>query len=555
MNQLSEKIIDGKLFERLVLSGANSLKTHVKIVNDLNVFPIPDGDTGDNMLMTLSGGLNGLKSVKENSVDLKASALASGMLLNARGNSGVILSQLFAGLAEGLKGCETADMSVFGNALKLGVKRAYSAVIKPVEGTMLTVAREAADGVEKTTKENLGEFFSTFTKSMQESLERTPDILAVLKEAGVIDSGGAGLLYIAEGMKHALDSEDVFSEIAVTTDGPKDLDFSKFTADSEMVFGYCTECLLRLQNKKVDAENFDTSVIIDFLESIGDSIVCFKTDTIVKIHVHTMTPYKVLEFCQRFGEFLTIKIENMTLEHNEKDQEEDIVIKMPEKTSVRKKIGIVTVANGKGLTDTFSELGADFVIDGGQGNNPSIETFIGAFDKVNADEIFVLPNNGNIIMAARQAADMYEKSNVRVIETKNLGQAYSILSMIDFGCDDADRIEERMKEDMQEVVTGMISTAVRSTVVDGVDIEKGNYIGFIDKKMLFSHADKIKTLEGLLDKIGMEEKSFVIAVYGNGITNEERKETAKLIESSYPDVEFYEIDGQQDVYDFILIIE
>ena len=557
MGQLSEKIIDGALFERLIISGANGLRSHVKTVNDLNVFPIPDGDTGDNMLMTLSGGLSSLKSVKENSVELKSKALANGMLLNARGNSGVILSQLFAGLAEGLDGHETADLRVFADALKQGVKKAYSAVIKPVEGTMLTVAREATENISTDEQNTLGVFFEAFTNNMQKSLEHTPDLLAVLKEAGVIDSGGAGLLYIVEGMKHALDNDAIISEVAATMDGPKELDFSKFTPDSEMVFGYCTECLLRLQNKKVDVEKFDTSIIVEFLETIGDSIVAFKTDTIVKIHVHTMTPHKVLEFCQKFGEFLTIKIENMTLEHNEAEEnkKDELVIKMPEKVRERKPFGLVTVANGKGLFDTFKEFGADVVIDGGQGNNPSIETFINAFDQVNADVVFVLPNNSNIIMAAKQAASMYSGSDIRVIETKNFGQAYSILSMLDYGVGDAENIEKRMREDMQGVITGMVSGAIRNATVDGIQIEKGSYIGFTDKKMLFSDSDKIKTVQGLLENVEMDDKSFVIAVYGKDVLKKEKLDVASLIEKRYPNIEFYEIEGGQDVYDFILIIE
>ena len=560
INDGCKKSIDGELFQKLVLNGANNLKEHIKTVNDLNVFPIPDGDTGDNMYMTLSGGLGGLKSVKENSVRLKARALADGMLLNARGNSGVILSQLFAGLAEGVKDDDTADIKGFGEALLAGVKQAYASVVKPVEGTMLTVAREAAElALSKAEQyQTLDEFFDDFVLEMQKSLDRTPDLLTVLKDAGVIDSGGAGLLYITEGMRDALNGE-VKSEIAVTEAEEKVVDYSKFDENSEMTFGYCTECLLRLQNSKVDAVNFDVNQIIEFLDTIGDSIVAFKTGTIVKIHVHTLTPYKVLEFCQRFGEFLTIKIENMSLQHSETEQPKktshDFESKMPIKKRVHKKYGVVTVATGEGLAKTFSEFGADVVIDGGQGHNPSIENFIEAFDQTDSDFIFVLPNNSNIIMAARQAAEMYSKSKIFVIETKNFGQAYSILSMLDFGDEEPEEIASRMKADMAGVVTGMITSSIRSACIDGVNIQKGEYIGFTDKKMLVSNADKLGAFTALSEKLVDDEKSFMIAVYGKDVDREQRVATAKIASEKFPDLEFYEIEGEQDVYDYILIIE
>lgn len=555
MNVSVEKMIDGNLFENLVLCGAQNLKAHLKTVNDLNVFPIPDGDTGDNMYMTLSGGLNGIKAVKENSVGLKASALANGMLLNARGNSGVILSQLFAGIAKGFESVEEASVIDFAEALKSGVKQAYSSVVKPVEGTILTVAREATEYVNEHTTEykTISEFFYDYTKEMRKSLERTPDMLDVLREAGVIDSGGAGLLYIVEGMKRALEGDTSFEN----TEGiaqEKTIDFSKFNEDSEMKYGYCTECLLQLLNSKVNAKEFDVQEIINYLESIdGDSIVAFKVGTVIKLHVHTMTPYKVLEYCQKFGEFLSVKIENMTLQHNETSEDFALNIKV-KKQRPHKEFALVTVAMGKGLCDTFIECGADIVIDGGQGHNPSIEDFINAFDEVNADNIFVLPNNSNIIMAAKQAANMYEKSKIYVLETKNFGQAYSILSMLDFTSHDAEEILARMKEDMNSAVTGMITPSIRDANIDGVAIKKNDYIGFTDKTMLVSNVDRKQTFNELLAKLS-EEKSFLIVVYGKDVLQEERISIAEMVTTNYPSLEFYEINGEQDVYDYILILE
>ncbi len=549
------KKIDGEQFEKIVVYGATNLKAHIKTVNDLNVFPIPDGDTGDNMFMTINGGLGGLQAVEENSVHAKAEALANGMLLNARGNSGVILSQLFAGIASALDGV-TCDVETFGEALKQGVKQAYASVVQPVEGTILTVAREAADYACKKADENttIGEFIRNYIKEMKRSLDRTPDLLPALKEAGVIDSGGEGLLFIAEGMEQAIDGKAI-DEVSTTLDeNVKTVDFSKFNEDSEMLFGYCTEFLLQLQNSKVDAKNFDIKPIVDYLNTIGDSLVAFKTGTVVKIHVHTMTPSKVLEFCQQYGEFLTLKIENMTLQHNETS--EDFATKKPKKPQKKHtEFAVVTVATGDGLIKTFEDLGADVVIDGGQGKNPSIERFIQAFDQANADNIFVLPNNSNIIMAANQASELYDKAKIFVIPTKNFGQAYSILSMLDYEIGDAEEIAEGMKNDMQGVVTGMITTSIRTANIDGVDIKEGDYIGFVDKQMLCSTASKVETFKTLCEKLALEEKSFLVTSYGLDVTAEEKQAVKEFVEENYKGVEFYELDGGQEVYDFIMILE
>lgn len=549
--------IDGELFEKLVTGGASNLKANIKTVNDLNVFPIPDGDTGDNMYMTMSGGISALKAVSENSVYRKAKALADGMLLNARGNSGVILSQLFYGLANGFKDEDIATVKDFGNALKSGVKQAYASVVKPVEGTMLTVAREAADfAIEHSTDEDtLDKFFKIFIDEMQKSLERTPELLEVLKEAGVIDSGGAGLLYITEGMKDALDGKQI-TDLGELSLNKQEVDFSKFTADSVMTFGYCTECLLQLQNSKVDAENFDEKIIIDYLSTIGDSIACFKTGTVIKVHVHTLTPYKVLEFCQKYGEFLTIKIENMTLQHSEteKSNKHDFSAMMTKKKVQHKEFALVTVATGEGLANVFTEFGADVVIDGGQGKNPSIENFIEAFDSLDADNIFVLPNNSNIIMAARQSAEMYKKSKVYVIETKDFGQAYSILSMLDY-TGTAEEIAERMKEDMGGVTTGMITTSIRSANIDGVEINEGDYIGFTGKTMLVAETSVINAYKSLCEKILTSDNSFAIVAFGIDADDNLKEEVASFMAEKYPTVEFYAIDGGQEVYQVILIIE
>ncbi len=550
------KTIDGVLFEKMILGGVANLRANLQKVNDLNVFPIPDGDTGENMYLTLQGGMDGLLGASELSLGEKAQAMAQGMLLGARGNSGVILSQLFFGLAEGLKGLTNASLVAFGEALKTGVKCAYGAVAHPVEGTILTVAREAIENTcQKITDEiTVEEFFSSYLSEMKKSLEKTPDLLAVLKESGVIDSGGAGLVYITEGFCRALGGETVEKEIAVG-EKKKTVDLSKFNENSVMQFGYCTELLLQLQRSKTDVDNFSLDELIAFLESVGDSVVAFKTGTIVKLHVHTMTPYKVLEYCQKFGEYLTVKIENMTLQHNETHDEVAVSedIKMPKRA--RRDYATVTVAAGEGLKKTFLEMGADYVICGGQTNNPSSEAFIKAFDEVNADCIFVLPNNGNIVLAAKQAANIYTQSKIIVVESKNVGEGYSALSMLDYTVGNADEIAKSMQENMQGVVTGMVARSVRSTSLDGVEVVNGEYMGFTDHTMLVCKPTKTEAVQALTATLGVQDKEFVIAVYGKGVSETEKQEFRAFMAQTYPKVETYEIDGGQDVYDFMLIIE
>lgn len=554
------KIIDNALFEKMIMGGVANLHANAKKVNDLNVFPIPDGDTGDNMYLTIQSGLEALERSSGKPLYELASAMAQGMLLGARGNSGVILSQLFNGLSIGLKGLESATISQLCSALNDGVKCAYGAVAHPVEGTILTVAREAVENTygKITEQMDLESFFTTFLVEMKKSLAKTPDLLAVLKEAGVIDSGGAGLVYIVEGFCKALGGQMADSISALSqSNNKKAVDYSKFNENSELKYGYCTELLVQLLRAKTDVEKFDVKTVIDFLETIGDSIVAFKTGTAVKLHVHTLYPHKVMEFCQQFGEFLAVKVENMTLQHNETESaavsaiEEEV--QMPKRA--RCKFATVTVASGEGLISTFIEMGADEVISGGQTNNPSSEDFIKAFDKVNADYIFVLPNNGNIVMAAKQAANIYKDSEVRVIMSKSVGQGYSALAMLDYSSEDPDQIQEYMTESMQNTVTGLVSVAVRDATLDGVSVKKDSYMGFTDHKMLLCEQNKMDAVYSLTNALDVKNKDFVIAVYGKGATEQEREEFACHISQNYPNIELYEINGEQEVYDFMLIVE
>ena len=556
--------LDSAQFANMLRGGYENLKQNAARINDLNVFPIPDGDTGSNMQMTFEGGIKALDGNSFDSLGGVSRSVAKGMLLSARGNSGVILSQLFEGIAKGFKDLETANINEIGSAFKCGVRQAYDAVLTPTEGTILTISREAADYACSRINDSctLESFMNDYAAEMKRSLERTPELLNVLKEAGVVDSGGAGLVAITEGMISSLSGDNISeTQISDTRSATSAPDLDLFTEDSVMEFGYCTEFLLRLQKCKTDMESFELSTIKDYLETVGNSIVALQNGTIVKVHVHTMEPGKVLNYCQQFGEFLTLKIENMSLQHNgvkaAEEHKSDDIKPAPEKSD-RKKFGIVAVASGDGLKNTFSEFGADVVIDGGQTMNPSSDDFIRAFDKVNAEVCFVFPDNSNIILAARQAAELYKDSEIRVIESKNIGEGYAALSMIDFTSGDKDGIEQNFKDAMTGITTGMISRSVRDARVGKVDVKKDQFIGISGKKIIAAADSKIDAALITADELlngDAENCEFIVAIYGKKSYNDEIEMLKEQMEKKHPSLEFYGIYGGQDVYDLILIFE
>ena len=541
-------VLDGILFARMISSGAANLKTHAQEINDLNVFPIPDGDTGDNMLLTMMGGVH--KDLDCEVLCEVAEHVSSGMLMSARGNSGVILSQFFEGIKNGFSGLHTANTHEIGEAFRHGVKQAYGSVMTPTEGTILTVVREATEYACEQDADTPEAFLNAFIKEAKASLARTPDLLPVLKKAGVVDSGAAGLIYIIDGMMKAVIGEDV-SELTAFAEQSQELDLDAFDEDSVLEFGYCTELLVRLQNAKTDIPRFDVKVITDYLQTIGDSIVTVRNGSIVKLHVHTMNPQKVLDFCQQYGEFLKVKIENMSLQHNNTVTEEKENAPVKE----RKKYGVVAVASGEGLKETFRERGADVIVDGGQSMNPSAEDFIEAFDKVNADVIFVFPNNGNIILTAEQAAHLYEKSDVRVIESTTIGAGYASLAMLDTSSEDTDAIAEDLRMAMDGVITAEISHCVRDAVIDGKEIHTGDYIGFVGKEMLAVNASRIATVCESMEALNYSKYDFCILICGKDATDEEVSCIEAYVKARYKGKELYVINGGQDVYDYIMIIE
>lgn len=538
--------LDGILFGNMIAAGAESLKAHADKVNDLNVFPIPDGDTGDNMLLTVSGGLlrDGCKELSE-----AARRAAHGMLLSARGNSGVILSQFFEGVARGFAGRSSADAEALGGAFDAGVKQAYAAVMTPTEGTVLTVMREAAAYAAAQGARDIEGFFDAFIEEGERSLLRTPELLPILKRAGVVDSGAAGLLYIVKGMRQALGGRVPSVLTKASAEGEINLD--AFGENDVLTLGYCTELLLRLQSAKTDVAAFDIQVITDYLQAVGDSVAAVQSGSLIKLHVHTARPQAVLDFCQGYGEFLKVKIENMSLQHND-----SVMAKEQQKAPrERRAFGAVAVASGEGLKETFLSLGADEVIDGGQSMNPSAEDFIKAFDRVNAEVIFVFPNNGNIILTAEQAARLYQGSDVRVIPSATLGAGYASLSMLDTTLPDADAIEAELCEAMEGVLTAEISRCVRDAVMDGKSLHTGDYIGFMGKTFLAAGKERLQTACETLDRAGCADCDICIIICGKGAEREEARRIEEYVKGRYSDKELYIIDGGQDVYDYILILE
>ena len=549
-------IIDGSLYARMIRAGADRLYDKRTVVNDLNVFPIPDGDTGDNMYMTIDAG-----ALCETGDDLgeAASVIAKGMLLGARGNSGVILSRIFAGVAAGLSGVTGADAAAMNEAFLRGKEEAYSAVSHPVEGTILTVLREAVEYAGGRLDENstVESYFDDLVAELKRSLERTPDMLGVLKEAGVVDSGGAGLVYIVEGMKAAL-SGVVTSDHkrrTVSDKAAKPIDISAFTEDSVLEYGYCTELLLRLQNSKTNG-SFDEKKFSDWLNANGESVVVFRDGSIVKLHVHTMTPGAILDYCQQYGEFLTLKIENIMLQHSVTAIKNTYDSDMPAlREKPHKAYGIVVVAAGEGIKQTFLSLGADEVVDGGQSMNPSASDFIEAFERINADTILVYPNNGNIIFTAKQAAELYGKADVRVIASKTIGEGYSSLSMLDYSSGDTDAIVAEAEEIISGVVTGTVSKASRDAQMDGVSVKEGDYIGFADDVIYTDDADPVKAAEGLCEKLNAGKYDVLLLICGSGTTDDDAKRLCISLQEKYKRTEVIMIDGGQPVYDYIIVFE
>ena len=555
------KKLNGEQFKELLTNGALNLKAKYQEVDSLNVFPVPDGDTGTNMLRTISGGVTALNGFDSKDLGEVGKSVSKGMLMSARGNSGVILSQIFRGICKGFEGKKEVDAVQLAAAYKIGVKQAYGAVVTPVEGTILTVFREATEvASKKITKEStINEFFEAHLKQAAVSLKKTKEILPVLKEANVIDSGGAGYVYIVKGFVKFLDGEKIEAELTKEekqAEAAPEIDFGAFTRDDTLQFGYCTEFILRLQSAKVDVDNFNVDQIISDLNEDdiqGDSIVALKDDDVVKVHVHTKEPGIVLHKMRKYGEFLTIKCENMALQHNENMSEEE---RESQTKREHKKYAIVAVAQGQGIIDQFKALGVDVVVSGNQTMNPSTEDFIKAFKSLDAENIIVFPNNKNIIMAAKQAEALYKGARIKVIHSTSIPQCYSALTMLDYSSDDFTIICGSFLEAIRNVVTGEITVANRSTRLNGVSVMKNDHIGILDGKLVKSSKFKNRIVVDLLAKVpDMENKQVLTIIYGKDTTEEEKAKNMAYIKQKYPYLEVGAIDGGQAVYKYLLAIE
>ena len=538
----------------MLCQGAARLEANRQTINDLNVFPIPDGDTGDNMHMTLCGGTS---AGPAGSLGETARTASQGMLLGARGNSGVILSRFFAGIAKGLDGLSDADLPTFIQALQEGVRSAYGAVSEPVEGTMLTVLREGVAAAEGAGFEAA---FQAMVREMKTSLDRTPDLLPVLKEAGVVDSGGAGVLCIMEGMLDALEGR--FSEAAApapATPRPA-ADLDRFGPDSELTFGYCTEFLLRLQTAKVgDPEQFDVAQIRDWLNGAGESVVCFKDGSIVKVHVHTRTPGDILSHAQRWGEFLTVKIENMTLQHSGvtiRNQFSDAPAEAPQESFAqrRRRYAVIAVASGEGLVRAFKDAGVEEMIEGGQTMNPSAADFLAAFDRAGAETLFVFPNNSNILLTARQAASLYDKAEVIVLPSKDVGAGYVAASSLDRDCKDPAEIRAAAEAAIASVVTAQVSRANRDASMNGVAVHDGEFIAYVHDRILCATADRSEAAMQAAQALSMEEHDVALVFRGQDVPGEEAERLTAALQARFPRTEVILSDGGQPIQDYILTL-
>lgn len=542
------EMINGKLLKDMLASGANNLSNKFTEIDALNVFPVPDGDTGTNMSLTFNAGVKDALACTSDDVCDIAKVLSKGLLMGARGNSGVITSQIFRGLYQGVDGMKEINGFQLANALVMGSRVAYKAVMRPVEGTILTVVREAADYTyayaTSTQDVTCLQVMEKMLEEAKESLERTPDLLPVLKEVGVVDSGGAGLVTIFEGFVSALKGEVIERQEAQE---------SKEVAGAGMEseeFGYCTEFIIRLSEH--GARNFQEEALRDSLARIGNSIVCVRDDDIVKVHVHTLTPGDALNMGQRYGEFAKLKVENMQEQH-ENIMMNATVEEKPKEEKPKQKYAIITVAAGDGLKDMFKELRADYVISGGQTMNPSTEDFVQAIHQVNAENIFLLPNNSNIILAAQQAASVCEDLNVEVIPSKSIPQGLSACIMFNPNVDFDMNLAE-MNDAISMVKTGQVTYAIKDTTFEGLDIKAGDYMGLKEKDIVVSLPDKMEVTRQLLDMMIDGESEIVTLVYGEDVNEEEANEIAAYVEEKY-DVEVEVNNGMQPVYSFIIGVE
>ena len=547
-------MIEGILLAKAIISGANNIANQKQMVDELNVFPVPDGDTGTNMSMTIGAGKRELETLEDPTVEKAAAVAASALLRGARGNSGVILSLLFRGFSKGLKGKTEADGKDIANALTIGVQAAYKAVMKPTEGTILTVSRLAAEAATALAEENNDPLavFEEILRAGQIALDETPELLRQLKKAGVVDAGGKGFMVIFEGMYHTLKT----GEVIASAEGEKKAKAAPANvvaeADGDIKFGYCTEFIV---NKKPDSA--DPMKLRAYLESIGDSVVCVDDEDIIKIHVHTNDPGNAIQEGLKFGALVNIKIDNMRVQHESKVVEVEKTAKNDTYVPVdpEKPFGFVAVAAGSGLQDLFRDLGVDQMVSGGQTMNPSTDDILRAIEATPAETVFVLPNNKNIIMAAEQAVKLADR-RVCVLQTRTIPQGIS--AMLAF--DPEANYEENcvnMTKAFDQVQTGLITFAARDSEFDGHSIKKGEILALDNGKLDFTDRDLNKALSRLVKHlVRKKDASFITLIYGSDITDEQAEKAEEIIREKYGDnYEISLINGGQPVYYYMISVE
>ena len=543
--------VNGEHLYYMMSNAANKLELQSEYVNSLNVFPVPDGDTGTNMSMTFRAAVKEIEGMDSKNIGEVSKKLAKGALMGARGNSGVILSQILRGISKGLEGKEEADASEFANALLEGSKSAYKAVMRPTEGTILTIVRTAGEVAVALKEDNITELMREVCRESKIMLDKTPEMLPALKKAKVVDSGGMGLLIILQGMQEALENG-----LKVTTGTPQAVKSSVAKAqrsetmsEEDIKFGYCTEFIILGDSNH--AEEFKSKVI-----NKGDSLVVVGYEDVIKVHIHTNNPGKVLEEAVKFGELSKIKIDNMREEHREMLEgmyEEAAETEESVAAGEFKKYAFISVAMGEGMKNIFKDLGVDYVIEGGQTMKPSTQDMLEAIEKLNAEHIFILPNNKNIIMAANQAAEISDK-DIRVIPTKTIPQGITCITMFNPEADVEENTEE-LKEAMEMVKTTSVTYAVRDTEVDGKEIKEGNILGLVEGKIKEVGEDPYKVAEDLIDSLVDEDSELITIFYGKDCEEEKVDALIEKLEGKYEDLDVQCYKGEQPLYYFIMSVE
>ncbi|NQD65884.1 DAK2 domain-containing protein [Bacillus haikouensis] len=549
--------LEGKRFAGMVIQGAAKLSANAQLVDALNVFPVPDGDTGTNMNLSMTSGAKEVQQKTQDHIGNVASALSKGLLMGARGNSGVILSQLFRGFGKAIEGKSSITSKEFADALQSGVETAYKAVMKPVEGTILTVAKDAAKkGVAVSQKEtDFIKVMEAVVKEGQASLNRTPDLLPVLKEVGVVDSGGQGLLFVYEGFLAELKGEKVSEQASLPS--MNDLVSAEhhktaqdFMSTEDIEFGYCTEFMVKFED---DKHAFNEEDFRNDLSEFGDSLLVISDDELAKVHIHSEEPGNVLSYGHKYGSLINIKIENMRQQHSSiVGDSRQVKAQAP---PVKKEVdfAIVTVAMGEGISELFKSIGATAVIEGGQTMNPSTEDIVKAVEEVNAKKVIIMPNNKNIIMAAEQAAEVLS-AEVAVVPTKTVPQGMAALLAFNpaFSVEDN---KKTMSEASRHVKTGQITYAVRDTNIDGMTISKDDFMGIAEGKIVISEKDRQQSAKRLLDDMLDEESEILTILYGEDVTEGDALSLQEYVEDHYEDVEVEVHNGKQPLYSYIFSIE